>query len=250
MRAFLALPVCFLLATGCTTERPDIAIPAGIDHAPWTAMLELYVDDRGLVDYDAWRADEDDRAALDAYLADYAEVEEGEAEGAARHAALINAYNAFVIREVLRVDPEDSLWDHSPFGKRKHRIGGRDVSLDDIEHGAGRPEIGFRIHAAVVCAAVSCPPLRRQAFVADRLDEQLDDQMRTWLAREDLNRYDLDEGVARLSKIFDWFSEDFTGEHGIRQVLATYGPAKARELVERGDFDVEYLSYDKSLNAQ
>lgn len=240
--------VLLVLVAGC--ERRAVVFPAGIDHTAWDELLAAHVDERGLVAYERWRQDQAAVDRLDAYLAQYAGKPEAPAAGADRQAALINLYNALCIRMVLRLDPERSLWSHSPFGQRIHSVGGVAVSLDDIEHGAVRPEVGYRGHGALVCAALSCPPLASEAFTGDRLDEQLDERMRVWLARPDLNRFLPDEKRIELSKIFSWFSGDFaTAPGGLTGVLLRHAPERHHELI-RSDPTIAYRPYDKSLNAQ
>jgi hypothetical protein len=99
-----------------------------------------------------------------------------------KKALLVNAYNGFTIQWVLDTYPIESIWSTSaPFTEARHRLGGKMVSLNQIEsqlRAMGDP----RIHAALVCAARSCPPLRREAYVAERLGQQLDDNVRQWLA--------------------------------------------------------------------
>lgn len=245
----LALLALLAAVAGCRAPAADVRVPADIDHAAYEQLLQRHVDERGLVDYDAWRASPDDRRALEAYLAQYDQSGPA-ATGAERHAALVNLYNAACIRMVLDLDPERSLWDHDPFTQRIHRVGGALVSLDDVEHGAVRPEVGYRGHAVLVCAARSCPPLWDRAFTADGLDRQLDERFAAWLAREDLNRFHPDRNLVELSRIFDWFAEDFERAGGIPAVLARHGPEEHREFLASGDYEIEYLDYDKGLNAQ
>ena len=243
------LMLCGLVAlAGCQAE---VRFAAGIDHAPLTALLERYVDEQGLIDYDRWRQTPADRQALRTYLQAYARAPAEAAAGADRQAGLINLYNALVIADVLqRVEGRESYWSLDPFDDQRHEVGGVVVSLDDIEHGAARPAIGYRVHAALVCAAISCPPLRRQAYLADDLATELDRAMAAWLADPRLNRYDPEENLAEVSKIFDWFAADFEAAGGIPIVLQRHGPERHRELFDDPALRIAYLPYDKSLNAQ
>jgi len=253
LRILLSVITVVLASTACRQAAiggEAITIPAGIDHAAYGELLERHVDARGLVDYRAWNRNEDDRAALDGYLKQYEDLDGEAATGAERHAALVNLYNAVAIRMVLRLDPEESLWDHDPFKKRIHRVGGRKVSLDDIEHRALRPEFGYRTHAVVVCAAMSCPPLLRAAYRGETLERQANERFATWLAREDLNRFEPEQDEIHVSKIFDWFGDDFEQAGGLGTVLARHAPERYRDFLRGGDYTVHYRSYDKTLNAQ
>jgi hypothetical protein len=97
-------------------------------------------------------------------------------------------------------------------------LGGK-VSLDDIEHEMLRQRGRYddpRVHFAVNCASIGCPALREEAFVAERLDAQLDEQALRFMSDRTRNRYNAQRGRLELSKIFDWYGEDFRlGHRGI-----------------------------------
>jgi hypothetical protein len=227
-----------------------VEVPAGIDHAAFDRLLAKYVDDRGLVDYAGWKASAEDREALAAYLRRFAAVGDA-ARGDDRAASLINAYNAFTISWLLAHYPIASIRSTSkPFDGRRHPVFGRNVSLDDIEHGSLRPEYGYRIHAAISCASLSCPPLTARTFGPQDLEERLDAAMRRWLAREDLNRYEPDRRRAEISAVFKWFSEDFEKAGGVRRVLARFGPESRRAFLSGSDYAIGYLAYDWGVNDQ
>ena len=125
------------------------------------------------------------------------------------------------------------------------------MSLDFVEHEIVRPRFREpRIHFALVCAAVGCPPLRREAYTGARLEAQLEDQARTFIARSpSKNRVDVATRTAYLNPIFVWFREDFVPDLG--KFLARYAddPA-ARALLESGKFKIVETEYDWSLNAK
>ena len=105
-------------------------------------------------------------------------------------ASLINLYNALTVRTILENYPTDSIQSLAkPFDAKRLKVGGKEVSLNDIEHGALRPLIGYRAHAVLVCAARSCPPLQRFAYRKDKLNAQIDTAYLAWLGRDDLNRF-------------------------------------------------------------
>lgn len=120
----------------------------------------------------------------------------------------------------------------------------------EIEHDIIRPVFQEpRIHFAVSCAAYDCPQLREEAYVGDRLDEQLDDQVRRLMA---VDRHFRIEGgdppVLRVNRVLDWFSEDFGGEDGIPDFFAPYLSGDERALIEESDVKVEFLHSDWTLN--
>lgn len=239
-----------LFGVGQAFSLPDV--PAEIDHDPLDALLQKYVDGRGLVDYGRWKNNSEDLDTLRRYLAQFAPRPETPARGDDKIASLINAYNAFTIGFILENYPTESirLLD-DPFEGKRHRIGGELVSVDDIEHGMLRPMIGWKVHAVVVCAARSCPPLLNRAYRAESWETQMEERYRTWLSREDLNAFDTGRfrSAVRISRIFNWYSEDYTGEHTIEAVLRRYGPEKYQEFLA-GNFSISYQSYHWGLNDQ
>jgi hypothetical protein len=205
------------------------------------------------VDYAALRGDPDWPRLVASLAAADPDALPGRAE---KLAFWINAYNVLAIDWVVREGPVESIRDLGsllrPVWKKKAgEIGGRDVTLDEIEHRILRPLGEPRIHVAIVCASTSCPGLRREPFRAAALDRQLDEQARAFLAdpRKGL-AVDRGAGVARVSKIFDWFAGDFDASGGVRAFLARHAPAAERAwLAERGTrLELRWLEYDWRLN--
>lgn len=241
-------------SSGCGRSAPAhaIEVPEAVDHTDWNRLLHTYVDDQGLVDYARWKASESDLRALGDYLNQFAPAPRRAAVGNEKHAALVNAYNAFAIRWVLEHYPTESIQSlPNSFGDARHRVGGQDVSLDAIEHSTLRPEAGYRVHAALVCAARSCPPLSRDAYRADRFVSQISFAMLRWLARDDLNHFDTNRRRSEISPIFKWNAADFESQRGgLRGVLSTYAPDRARAFVSDPTTKIAYKDYDWGLNDQ
>ena len=126
-------------------------------------------------------------------------------------------------------------------------VGGKETTLHVIEHEILRKMGDPRIHAAIVCASVSCPDLRQEAFTAENLDVQLDDQLKQFLANpgKGLKIDRVDKRIS-LSRIFDWFEEDFEPKGGVLKFIARYVPEKDREWIAKGS--VSYLDYNWDLN--
>ena len=178
------------------------------------------------------------------------------ASRAERLAFWINAYNVLAIDVVLQHYPVASIKDAggllTPVWKiEAGRVGGRVVTLHEIEHEILRPMGDPRIHAAIVCASTSCPSLAREPFTASRLDAQLDAALAAFLtdSRKGL-AVDRGAGTVRLSKIFDWFEEDFAPQGGVLAVVAAHAPEAERAwLRERGSkARIAYFDYDWRLN--
>lgn len=218
-------------------------------YAPLDRLLKARVKD-GVVDY-AGLAKE--KKALDEYLKALAAADLGPMGRDERLAFWINAYNAFTLKLVLENRPGlKSIRDlEDPWKRKRWKVAGATYSLDAIENEVIRKRFAEpRIHFALVCAAVSCPPLRAEAYVADRLDEQLDDQARAFL-RDPKRGFRRGAGKVYLSKLFDWYRKDF--EKGGATVVDFVLPFLADEdrrwvKANRDGLAVEFLPYDWSLN--
>ncbi len=269
LRAALTLLLVLPLGTAPATALPPLpahteAQETSFDHehAAWTAILAKHV--RGdTFDYAALAKS---RKGFDAYLASLASVTPEELARwteSQRYAFWINAYNAFTVEKIVDNLPLESIrkldgWlglssvfddefiplkAHHPEKKRD------ELSLNDIEHGILRPRFeDARVHAAVNCASASCPPLRAEAFVADRLEKQLDEQMRAFVRDTTRNRLDKGKKRLRLSSIFKWFQEDFVRDgKSLRGYLKLWLPESEHAFVDSAK--IEYLDYDWDLNA-
>jgi len=128
-------------------------------------------------------------------------------------------------------------------------LGGRKISLYDLEHRVLRPLGEPRIHFAIICASRSCPFLRSEAYSAARLDAQLDEQARQFVNDPFRNRFDKATKTAHLSEIFKWFEEDFQGAGSVQKYIARYiaDPEVARDLAQDG-YKIQYVDYDWNLN--
>ena len=252
----IALSVIVLAFVGApmparAKEKPvAVAVPSGVHHETWDALLKKYVNEKGLVAYEKWKASAADRQQLDDYLAQFSPAG-SPAKGDELAASAINAYNALAIRWILENYPTESIQalDKS-FARKAHLVSGQKIALDDLEHGTLRPLLGYRAHAALVCCARSCPPLQRTAYTAAGLHAQIDTAYQTWLAREDLNHFSPGKNAVEISSIFKWFKEDFEKAGGITKILGQYGPAASRAFLAKGGYKIDYLPYRWGLNDQ
>lgn len=233
-----------------------------VDHRLFDALLEQHVNAAGEVDYAAIQAGEGLQQYLDVLeRTDPATLDEKEAL-----AFWLNAYNAYTLKLIVDRYPVKSIKEitplrikglalavpklNSPFEFSIATIAGKKLSLDDIEHKIIRKQFDEpRIHFALVCAAVSCPPLRREAYVASRLDAQLDDQARVFLSDETKNRVDTAKRTIYLSRIFKWFKSDFTSENrSLQQFLAPYYEGEAAAYMKANGYKVRFRKYNWALN--
>lgn len=247
-----------LLALALAVLLPASAAEATLDLDLYARLLERHtraVDDTAgtRVDYRALRGSADWRRLLDG-LADARPDALPSRE--ARLAFWINVYNVLAIDVVVKGEPESSIRDlgnllRPVWKKDAGRVGGRTVSLHEVEHEILRPLGEPRIHVAIVCASTSCPSLRREPFRADALDRQLDEQARDFLANPHKGlRIDREEEDVYVSKIFDWFAGDFGGDPGVIDFVTRHAPTADQPwLREHADeMDLVYFDYDWTLN--
>ena len=221
-----------------------------IDHSLFDVVVRTHVREGGWVDYAALHAAPAD---LDRYLDVLANAPVEELGRDERLALLINAYNAFTVRLILDHYPIDSI-KSIPKGQRwddvRWNLGGELVSLNQIEHERVRPKFAEpRIHFAMVCAAVGCPPLRMEAYSAERIEEQLEDQARYVHANDRWFRPE--EGGARvgLTALYDWYGGDFEQIAGsVLDYVGRYVPEVAEALASGSDPKIRWIDYDWSLN--
>jgi len=232
-------------------EKPiKVTIPSGVNHSAYDQLLKKYVDGKGLVAYEKWKNDAADIKALDNYLKQYAATGK-EASGNDKAASSINAYNAFTMQWILRNYPIESIWQlKDSFEGKRHEVGGKEVSLDDIEQGTLNPQIGYKEHAVLVCAARSCPPLSRDAYSADKLDSQIDAAFTRWLGRPDLTEFQPKDNAVAISSIFKWFKKDFDKVGGVPKIFAHYAPSKYEHFLKSANYTVNFKSYNWGLNDQ
>jgi hypothetical protein len=271
------LVVLLAVMTACFSARAD-----EFDSGDYAAVLSAFVDDRGMVDYRGLSAH---RERLDSFADALASLPKATYESLSepeKIAFLINAYNGLTLRAVIDhypiepsgvsglIFPDNSIrqipgvWDELAF-----EVMGESWTLDRIEHDTLRVDFDEpRIHLALVCAAMGCPPLRNEPYTGERLDSQLDDQADDFLSNPLKFHIDREGGVVFLSSIFKWYGEDFILSFGADDRITGHTRAERavlnyitgffshrlsdadRAFLEEGDFKIEYLPYDWSLNEQ
>lgn len=235
-----------ILVICCLLE--PLVVAATVDPAPFDAALRAHVTD-GRVDYDGLAAD----ARFAAYLAALADAQtNGIDEPRERLALLLNAYNAFAIQGVIAHRPLTSVAEVAGFfDQETHRLGGEEITLDQLVNHAIRKLGDPRVHAALVPATRGGPPLRAEAYVAEKLDSQLDDQCRRWLNDRSKNWIDRQARELHLSRVFDWYKDDFEPLGGGPGFLLKYLQDEAdRAWLTQGDYRIVYERYDWRLNGR
>lgn len=248
------LTLIFLLAY--MTESSGAQI---FDHSLYNAVLKRHV--KGdKVDYKSLKADKDFQTYLDQLSKANPDALPSREE---KIAFWINAYNAFTLKLIIDNYPVKSITDLSALGKLTAFIGnspwkreffsinGKKMTLDEIEHKILRETFKeYRVHFAVNCASSSCPVLRPEAYTAETLNRQLNEQAKQFLKDTLRNRIDVKSKTIYLSKIFDWYEDDFKKSSGsIEKYLAEYiDDEKVKQMLLNKEFKIEHLDYDWNLN--
>lgn len=238
-------------------------------HRAYDKLLDAIVTEKGsqsFVDYDKLK---DNPASLNNYLAQIEAVSKDEFESwnkQQRMAFLINTYNAFTLKLILNNYPEiESIRDlgglifSSPWDKKFFTLFGKKTSLGYIEHDVLREKYNEpRIHFAVNCASKGCPALQKEAYVANRLEEQLEQAAIQFMRDPERNRFDKDKKLLEISSIFNWFTGDFTKNGSLKDFIAPYisdDPEIRKILTATSErfnpantISIIYLDYDWSLN--
>lgn len=257
--ALAGLFVTLLMGFTCTntattdTTPAENASAAPVDHSAFDRLLKKYVNEKGLVNYKGFKSE---MKAFDQYLDMLSKNPPASSWSKKEEMAYwINAYNAFTIKTILKHYPVQSIKDigskiqipfvNTPWAEKFFAIGGEKMSLDNIEHGTLRKKFDDpRIHFALVCASISCPRLRNEAFTAEKLDAQLDDQGEEFLNNSAKNKISKDQ--ARLSKYFDWYKGDWNNNG--QSVVKWVNKYSTTDITS--NTKIEYLDYNWNLNEQ
>jgi hypothetical protein len=241
-RRLLFISLVFLTVSAFSQNMPS--------HQQWDRLLKKHVNAAGLVNYKGFQKD---KAELDAYLQNLSNNAPQKNWSANDQKAFwINAYNAYTISLILQNYPVKSIKDiggkiykvNTPWDIKFINIGGKKYDLNNIEHGMLRR--GFddpRIHFALVCASISCPRLRNEAYTGAQLNAQLEDAGREFLNDKSKNRISADR--AELSKYFSWYKGDFTKNGSLTDFINKYSQAKINANTKIGSLD-----YNWNLNEQ
>lgn len=235
----------------------------------WDRALKAHVTTGGtregirtnIVDYRGFRDDRDFHAFVQSLkTANLSAMGRNET-----HALLMNAYNALAIKMVIdhaclpkggpiasildiSTDTRGAVWKMSA-----GNIGGRSYSLDDIETQLRRPTENTgdpRLHSCIVCASISCPNLRPEAFRSSIVDKQMQEQMVDMLNNSNKGLA-LDDGTLKMSNIFNWYADDFkAGSSGVLDFLLPYVPTADKDFISsrRHEVTISYFDYNWNLN--
>lgn len=248
------------IAVGTKLKSAQTVSMDTIDHSIWDELLKKYVDKNGLVNYRAFKASDADMTSIVEYLNQLSTAGPDKlASNDAELAFWINAYNAVTVHGILREYPTTSIRNHTAkfFGYNiwhdlQLYVGGNLYSLDQIEHKILRKKDEPRIHFAIVCASIGCPRLLNEAYVAAKVNEQLEENAKDFFSRSQNFRYQHEQQKMQLSSIMDWFGEDFGANQAARlKEIAKWLPTEdAQRAAIRNSVTISYLDYDWKLNSQ
>ena len=248
------------------SAETKVAATKPFTYQDYADILQAYVNDQGLVDYTALQANRQQLDRFNQSLGNVSPETYASWSEAEQIAFLTNAYNSLTLQSIIDQEPlKDSIRDISGvWNRRKFPVAGEERTLDNIEHDILRKDFNEpRVHVALVCAAISCPSLRNEPYLADTLDAQLQDQTVKFASSP--HGFDLDrqEQKVYLSSIFKWYGQDFEATYGTedefegndkqRAVLNYFSPVldqQSQTFLKQGDYKVKYLDYDWSLNKQ
>ncbi len=230
-----------------------------INHGDFDRLLKKYVDQEGLVNYRDWKASQTDRLALQNYLKLLSRANPRlPGTKQAQLAFWINAYNALTLEGIMQVYPTTSIRNHTAkvFGYNIWNelpllVGGKNYSLNQIEHDILRKINEPRIHFAIVCASIGCPKLRNEAYTAEKVEAQLTANAIDFFQQQKHFQINPTNKTIYLSPILDWFATDF-GPTQSEQLhyISKFVPESSRTFLTNSNATVKYLEYDWGLNRQ
>jgi hypothetical protein len=248
----LAVALGLMILAGCSTVPASYSparslAPGEFSHQTFDQVLHAHVRD-GEVDYLAILID----PRFVQYLEGLDRVDPNSLPKDEQLALWINAYNAYAIKGILDgYSPGTWVGRYRYFIGQTYRMGGASINLYDLERDILIAHFHEpRMHFAIVCASSSCPKLQARVYGGAELNRQLDQAAREFINDPSRNRFDRENRVAYLSKIFDWFTEDFETKAGsLQQYVARYvsDPVLAQELATV-PYRIEFLDYDWNLN--
>ena len=227
----------------------SIAQDYGNSYESLDIILQNYVDSTGMVNYNGirenpYRFDEYFRFIEDISPKShpsYFKTKDDEM------AYWINAYNAITVKIMLANPGVSSILDMSSFliFKKKFKVGGERISLNKIEHKILRKEFDDpRIHFAINCASISCPPLGNRIFLGETLDSQLHEKTSSFISDRANVNINHKEKTIYLSKIFKWFNRDFGNV--VLFVSEYLSENESYDIIK--NYRVKYIDYDWGLN--
>jgi len=232
------------------------------DHKPYDKLLKKYVNEKGGVDYKAFRKNKEDYQSLKTYNQTIFKTDTDQISDMEKKNLYINAYNSFTLQLILdhypitsikKIPKVSGITGFGQWKKELWKINNKKISLDAIEHQILRPMGDPRIHFAINCASISCPNLLNEVFMPRTLDEQLDQVARVFnQSSKGVQVIQKGDRVTlRLSIIYKWFEKDFlVGATDIPTYVAQYASGKNKKLIlaNKEKLKIKYMEYNWNLN--
>lgn len=238
----LIIPLIFLLLSCMQAQNREF------DHSKFDALLQKYVDETGMVNYDGFKSNKD----FNDYLKSIENADLKNFSDNEKLSFYINAYNANVIKNVLNHLPINSPMDVDGFfNKIKHRIAGKEVTLDELEHKYTLKIEPVLSHFGLVCAAKSCPKLINKAYNSKTVFHQLEENAIIFLNDSEKNRLDKENKILYLSEIFKWFKKSFIKKYGsLKNTAINFLNNDDALFLQKSEVEIKFNKYNWQLNSQ
>lgn len=243
MKRFLVIIVVLLFTITYSNAQSD-----KFDHSIFDALLNANVDENGMVNYDAFKNNNEFNKYVKA-------IESADISGLTKEdefSFYINAYNAMVIKNVLNNLPIDSPMDVDGFfSSVKHKIAGEEITLDELEHKYALKIDPVLSHFGLVCAAISCPKLIAKAYNGKSVFKQLEENAEVFLNDPAKNKLDRENRILYLAEIFKWYKDDFVNEFGsLKKTAIHFINESDAAFLKENDITIKYMKYNWLLNKQ
>ena len=219
-------------------------------HSSFDKLLKKYVKGNG-VKYSSWSKSRSDKETLNNYIESLSRAKPSSMSRSKSQAFYINLYNAVTIKLILDHYPVKSIKKiggvfGSPWKMKLVKVEGKELTLNDIEHGIIRPRYSdARVHFALNCASVSCPPLMSEAYTGNNVEKLLTRATTSalkkglWLKEKGNTLY--------VTKLFDWYRKDFENNNGsVAAFIVKYRPELEGRIEKK---DIKFMSYNWNLKA-
>lgn len=220
----------------------------GFNHSAFDKLLKANVDENGMVNYEAFKSSDQ----FNEYLKSIESADVSKLSKENKLAFYINAYNATVINNVLNHWPIKSPMDVDGFFKKvKHKIAGKEMTLDELEHKYTLKIEPVLVHFGLVCAAMSCPKLLRKAYDGKTVFQQLEENARLFLNDPAKNKLDRENKTLYLSEIFKWFKKSFVDKYrSLKNTAIEFINSDDSEFLKNNDVKIKFNKYNWQLNTQ
>jgi hypothetical protein len=240
MKKYLSILFFSICLNSSAQNENNVDTPTTVfSHKIFNDLLKKHVNTSGAVNYTNFKKD---KVKLQEYLTLLSKnVPTKKANKKASLAYWINAYNAFTLKLIIDHYPLKKITDldnGKPWDVKWIELGGKKYSLNNIENDIIRPQYkDGRIHFAVNCAAKSCPPLANEAFTETNINKLLEVRTKSFI---NSTANELTANKATISKIFDWYKDDFSG---VIDFINKYSKTKVTATAT-----IDYKEYNWNLN--